>query len=353
LTLNKGKFQLTLNHYRSSYTLTPAGDEARAASLGDARRFLRLLACRHHAVYTIPGWFVGRLWDINPGDGEVIIPSPALGWTASRHARSEGKWSPELENQTLWAARQARIANPAAFPVSDRRWITEVSEAWLHVLTRKRRRETANDDLVPWSRAGLTLAMRIAALRLLFSSMPYGGVSRDFPVANPLSVKTLKPWCPRLQALELLAYSDWHPSVTGRLLFPTAVFRHEGTASFEELTEIHHPDGRRLFLHQPTWLIVRERFWKCLVASYKVFAGVAGIRYISLLCVRDEVCRRLRLSPAGFDNCLTQALEEPVSPDGWHVSIETDVREDQRAGGQLERRPVWVKKIRYTLIGNK
>ena len=192
--------------------------------------------------------------------------------------------------------------------------------------------------------------MRMAALRLLFGGTPYGSESPDILVPQPVSVKTLKPWCPRLQSLELIAYADWHPFVTGRLLFPTAVFRREGDESFKELAAIDHPDGRRLFLHQPSWPQMRNKFWTALADVYRQIAQRMGIRYVSLFDIRDEVCRRLRISPLFFENCLTAALDEPISPFGWQLSVETDIREDVRSGGQLERRPVSVRGVRYSLI---
>jgi hypothetical protein len=331
------------------YTLTSEGEAALVIARRADRAFLRLLATRLHAVYTIPGWFGARLWTINPQGGEVILPSPAPAWKASAAARANNAWGSEQEQETIASARRAQDANAAAFPVSTPEWIAAVSEAWKHVLTRRRRRQT-EDDPLPWTRGGLTLAMRIAALRLLFGGTAYGRASPDILVPQPLSVKTLKPWCPRLQALELIAYTDWHPSVTGRLLFPTAVFRSEADSSFEELPAICHPDGRRLFLHQPSWPAVRERFWATLADVYRQMSQRTGLRYVSLFDVRDEVCRRLRLSSSLFERCLAHALEEPLPAAGWRISVETDVREEMRSGGQRERRPISVGGVPYTII---
>jgi hypothetical protein len=334
------------------YTLTAEGEQALRTGREGPRRFLRLLAVRMHAVYTIPGWFVARLWAINPRQGEVILPAPAHGWAPSEQAQTAGGWTAELEEEARRAARRARTANAAAFPVADDDWVAAVARAWQHVRDRKRRnRREGQADRVPWSRAGLLLAMRMAALDLLFAAAPYPGKAPDIAVDRPLSVKTFKPWCPRLQALELVAYTEWHPAVVGRLLFPTAVFRAEAPPDeYEELPGVCHPDGRRLFLHQPDWPGMRDRFWASLTEVYQGISRRLQARYVSLFDVRDEVCRRLRLSPLGFDDCFERALDESSAGGGWQLSIETDIREDQRAGGQLERRPVYVGKIPYTLV---
>nr|MBC8492804.1 hypothetical protein [Chloroflexota bacterium] len=53
------------------YTLTPAGTEILALN---TRAVYRRLAIKMHKQYTIPGWFIARLWKINPASqGEIIL----------------------------------------------------------------------------------------------------------------------------------------------------------------------------------------------------------------------------------------------------------------------------------------
>jgi hypothetical protein len=331
--------------------LTAAGQVALAVAHSDWHAFLRHLAERMHAVYVVPGWFVNRLWTINPEQGEVVLPAPAAAWSPTSATREAGAWTAELREQTLQAAGLARAASSLAFPVDDADWHEAVRAAWERLRARKRRQANPGPDPVTGSRSGLTLAMRWAALRLLFGPTPFGHRQPDFRGDQPLTPKTFKPWCPRLQALELIGYTDWHPQVTGRLLFPTALFRTSGpTDRFEELPGIRHPDGRPLFLHQPPWQECRARFWQTLVAVYEATFRRVRARYVSLPDVRDEVCRRLRLSPARFDLFLEHALAEVPQEGGWHLSIETDTREDLRTGRGLLRRPVYVRSVPHTLV---
>jgi hypothetical protein len=331
--------------------LTQQGRDALAAARGDWRGFLRCLAERMHDVYVVPGWFVNRLWTINPQQGEVILPAPSAGWSPTRATREARAWTAELRDQTLQAAGSARAANSLAFPVDDANWQDAVRRAWERLRDRKRRQAVSGPDPVTGSRSGLTLAMRWATLRLLFGRAPFPQGEPDFQGERPLTPKTFKPWCPRLQALELIGYTDWHPQVAGRLLFPTALFRTSGAADqFEELPGIRHPDGRPLFLHQPAWEPCRERYWQTLVAVYEETFRRVRARYVSLPDVRDEVCRRLRLSPARFDLFLEHALAEVPQEGGWHLSIETDTREDLRTGRGLLRRPVYVRSVPHTLV---
>ena len=55
------------------HTLTEVGSKALTLSKRDPRMFHRRLAVAMHQLYVIPGWFVARLWQINPdGQGEVV-----------------------------------------------------------------------------------------------------------------------------------------------------------------------------------------------------------------------------------------------------------------------------------------
>jgi hypothetical protein len=331
--------------------LTPDGQEVLKQARTNMRAFLRSLAERMHAVYVIPGWFVSRLWTINPSQGEVILPAPGADWSPSSETSVARAWTSELRDQTLAASALARAANPLAFPVQDQDWHMAVRAAWERLRDRKMRLVVSGLDPVTSSRSGLTLAMRMASLNLLFGRTPVGNGEPDFPAERPLTPKTFKPWCPRLQALEFIGYTDWHPHVSGRLLFPTAVYRARGEPKqFEELPGIHHPDGRALFLHQPAWDSARKRFWQTLVEVYEETFRRVQSRYVSLPDVRDEVCRRLRLSPARFELFLERASQEAPEEGGWHLSLETDMREDLRTGRGLTRRPVYIRAVPHTLI---
>ncbi len=331
--------------------LTLEGQAILEQARTDRRAFLRALAERMQAVYVVPGWFVNRLWTINPSQGEVILPAPGAEWSPSQTTRDARAWTPELSEQTLRTSAQTRATNPLAFPVEDATWCDAVRRSWERLRDRKTRREVREVDPITSSRSGLTLAMRMASLSLLFGCTLVGHSQPDFPCEPPITVKSFKLWCPRLQALELLGYTDWHPQVAGRLLFPTAVFRTPGPSErFERLSGIRHPDGRVLCLHQPAWEGERVRFWQTLVSVYEEGFRRVQSRYISLLDVRDEISRRLRLSPARFESFLERAYHEGVQEGGWHLSLETDSRADLRTGRGLARRPVCIDAVPHTLI---
>ena len=295
------------------HEITPQGQDALTLSHRDACAFRRLLAVKMQQIYVIPGWFIARLWQINPeGQGEVILPAPLEDWRPSSRDWDENTWDETLHTQTLAAAQWARESSPAAFPIRDEDWLSAVRRAWgrLSALTPRSKRKRGSASYSPRSR--LALAMREAGVGLLFDRVPYGADAPDFPDDRPpIYPRTFMGWCPRLETLEMLFYTDWHPQVAGRLLFPTSAFRSSAPKErFELLEDIRRPNDDPLWLHQPTWAVMRESFLNTLISVHQDQATHSGALYVSLLDVRDEVCRQLRLSSLGFDRFLGRAVRE-------------------------------------------
>jgi hypothetical protein len=252
------------------------------------------------AVFIIPGWMVDRLWRINPtGQGEVILPAPPSRWQPRSQPWEDAPWTDDLEAQTQLAASRARAASTSAFPVADQMWLSEVRRFWEHLSSRQPRGRQDGEQPRRYSpRRRLAQAMRRATIRLLFDRVRLGGEDSDYCGSkSPFYLASFEVWCARLLALELLFYTDWHPSIEGQLLFPVALFRSASASrQFECLPEIEHPDERPLCLHQPEWSAWRDRFWQALVDVHRPISQRVRARYVSLLDVRDEVCRQLRLS---------------------------------------------------------
>jgi len=336
------------------HVITPAGQEALTLSRRDDRKFRRLLTVRMQKVYVIPGWFIARLWQINPkGRGETILPTPLDDWRPPSQAWDDNTWNRILRTQTLHAARRAGESSPDAFPIHDGDWLSAVRRAWERLSTLKPRSQRKRGPASYSPRTRLALAMREASVGLLFDRVPYGVDKPDFPADRPpIYLRTFMGWCPRLEALEMIFYTDWHPQVSGRLLFPTSVFRAAGSPEqFEQLREIWHPNGNSLWLHQPTWEVVRELFLNTLIGVHRRQSMRSGALYVSLLDVRDEICRQLRLSSVCFDRFLEQAMHElPAGDFPWSVALETDVLEEQSSGSGQLRRPVYLEQVPHTLI---
>lgn len=348
----------------AKFKLTYQGEEALKIFGRDRKDFLRHLTVQMHKIYIIPGWFVHRLWVINPGgQGEVVIPTPPRDWRPNSRQWEDNNWTDELTIQTKRSFQTIAAVFPGAFPIEEKVWSEKVKKAWDRLSNLKRRTvaqpssEVAGKEKEKMKtytpRRRLAMAMREAAVKLLFSNVPPNGAEPDFGMRRePLLPRTYMAWCPRLESLELMFYTDAHPQIPGRLIFPTSVFRPSApTDMFEQLSTIRNPDDESLWLHQPEWNSIKDSFLRVLVQEHQGAYTRVGSLYVPLLDVRDEVCRQLRLSAACFDDFIEKALRESLSPESrLSISVETDIREDQRSAHRLIRRPVWIGKTPHSLI---
>jgi hypothetical protein len=259
-----------------------------------------------------------------------------------------------MRQQTVTAAQMARKVNASAFPIDDEDWLHAVEVAWRQLGVQRPRGANEAESAVFSPRTRLISAFRSAWINLLFNRAPYKGDVVNFPGDRPpLYPRTFAGWCPRLESLELIFYTDAHPKINGRLLFPVSVFRATAPASsFESLVNFCDPEGNMLWLHQPTWEGIRERFVQTLIAVHRQLSARRGSLYISLLAVRDEVCRQLRISSVMFDEFLEHTLDYLPAPGfSWSIAVETDVREDQASAPAQYRRPVYLNGVPHFLLG--
>lgn len=370
------KFGWLKENGHGSYSLTPEGSEMYEVSR-DERLFRRKLAKKMHDRYVIPGWFVSRLHSLNPqGQGEIVLPSPPKEWQPAQTKWKSSEWTTELSEQVVSSADRVRKFFPGAFPIEDEIWMQLVKDNWENISNRKREKQFSKSkkdsidqrlnagrepEFTP--RARLTQSMREAAINHLFDCfLPYSSLpSKAIQVADfysnkhPIPPRAFSAWCPRLDALELIFYTDFHPLISGRLMFPCGVFRESANyPPFEVITDVIDPHRRNLYLYQPEWRNIREDFSNALLDTYQRYSRKIGALYISLLDVRDEVCRQLKLSSILFDffveAAYRESIEEKTILRNFAISLESDIRAEQSSGYGLLRHPVYIGKIPHSLI---
>jgi hypothetical protein len=351
------------------YVLTSKGEKIITQVLNNDKQFRRILAEKMHKRYIIPGWLVARLLSLNPtGQGEIVLPSPLKQWQPSPRLWEHSKWSDDLTEEVIRSADRAREIFPGSFPINNEEWVREVKDAWnsLSALERRTvakidRRQVQKNEKPKIStfapRGRLTQAMRVAAINLLFAETLPGTKIPDFRTGKkPITPRSFKAWCPRLDELEFIFYTDSIPSISGRLLVPCGAFLNTvPSPPFECLPEVSDPQGRKLWLYQPTWDFIKKNFLETLQDAYRRISQSVGSLYVSLLDVRDEVCRRLRLSSLLFDDLLETAYRETIRENligdrTLSISLESDIRQEQQSGQGLLRRPIYIKGVPHSLI---
>jgi len=351
---------------RGKFLISDPGREIAQEIRTNPKAFRRRLATLLHQRYIVPGWFVSRLHAINPsGQGEVVLPAPPKSEQTERCDWGDNAWASEYEAIAVAAAEQANRAFPGAFPVPTDRWTMELKATWNYLGTlqppvhRKSKRHPAGSKKIATfgARERLVHAMRETAINLLFGVRLQPESPPDFITSKlPVPPRAFRVWCPRLEELEFIFYSDYHPAISGRLLVPCAGFRDSAPCPpFERLAEVKDPEHRPLWLHQPPWENIKERFVGVLVDSYRWQCKKVGAMYVSLLNVRDEVCRRLRLSSELFDVLLDRAYRDAItnSLSGskfLSISLESDITGEQSGAVGLNRRPVYINSVPHSLI---
>jgi hypothetical protein len=163
-------------------------------------------------------------------------------------------------------------------------------------------------------------------------------------------------WCPRLAELGLILYTDSHPQIPGRFIFPVSVFKkNSDMTSFDMLEDIKNPGGEKLFLHHPPDDEGNiKNFLTILYNEHQRFYSRVKSLYVSIMDVRDEVCQQLRISAELFDYFLEMSLPGTKNHNPhthqYTISLESDIREDQGSGYQKLRRPVIINGRPYSLI---
>jgi len=312
------------------------------------------LILKMHELYTVPGWFVNRLWDLNPaGQGEIVIPAPMKSWNPKSKQWEDKEWNRELSEQVSNSLRLINKISEGAFPISEKIWVDEVRRSWDRLSNVKRRNIKEKGVIKTYApRRRLFNAMKEAAVKLLFGNVNPCSKEPDFQIENvPLSTRYYMVWCPRLAELGLIFYTDSHPKIPGRLIFPVSAFRKgDRNLSFKEVSGIKNPSGDSLFLHQPKWKDLNNFSDVLYVEHQGAYSRIKSL-YVSIMDVRDEVCRLLRLSASHFDKFLENTIKESSNNNiNYSVSIESDIREDQGSGYQKLRRPVLVAGKPYSLI---
>lgn len=335
-----------ISRNKKIFQLTELGSDVfNTLSKTDLINYRKEIVSYLHNTFIIPGWFVNRLWELNPNrQGEIIMPAPIKLWAPNSRKWENNNWSNELENVTKSTLAECNKICPGALPIESEDWITNVKKIWdrLSLVYPRRKGGTGNNNELMEKyqpRRRLSNAMKEATINILFNR------DANMSITNPLSFRTFMVWCPRLAELELLWYSDSFLNIPGRLLFPTSVFKENNESeAFEKINNIRDPENRSLYLHR--WSNSAEAFLQALHGVYEKNYLHKRIMYVSILDVRDEFCRKYRISAQRFETLLGNNLRSK----SYAIALETDVREDQTSGSQQLRRPVIINDKFYSLI---
>lgn len=339
-----------------SFMITPKGSRLLEKSSVDLHYFYEMVIIEINKIYVIPSWFIQRLWDINPtNQGLVVIPAPLKNWNPESRKWGDNEWKSEFKEQIHISINKVKSILPYSFPINEEIWIEEVKNVWIKIGNAKPRKfDSTTKALSHYSpRKRLAISMKEASINLLFSNINPKSKIEDFDGAkSPLSPRTYSYWCTRLEELGLINYTDYNQYLPGRIIYPVCSFKDRTYGKdFVEILDFKNNYNIPLKIYRPSWEEIRIKFTDVLFQEYqKIFLRTRSL-YVSIQELRDEVCRVLKLSSTLFDKFIENAFFE--SNKGLfklRISIETDIREDQRNGYQMLRKPVYFNNKVITLI---
>ena len=149
----------------------------------------------------------------------------------------EISWTKELQDMARESANLAKERFPGSFPVEIDNWLKEVEIIWNQLGEAKRKKvarakkgfesKAEKPRVEKFStRRRLSLAMREASVNYLFGNKPPFSARSDFAsLKHPIPPRSFQSWCPILESLEFIFYTDHHSEISGRLIFPCGAFR--------------------------------------------------------------------------------------------------------------------------------
>lgn len=345
---------LKRNKIDNFYSISDEGGKYLELLASKPNKAKDLLLHKTQDVFITPGWFINRLWELNPkGQGQIVIPTPLRSSTLPTRLWDDYKWNPQVAAATEATYNQIQKALPYSFPIEYGLWEKKVEIEYerLGTLKPKTRKRSPHFS----SRKRLSLAMQNVSVKHFFSKInPLTG-ELDLPdnKRSDMTHRAFMIWCPRLEYFNLLVYTDYFDAIPGRLVYPISKFKNlNHYPGYSEKSFIENPESQLLYIYHPSWDDIRDLFITVLYNVYQKLYRDQWIIYISIQDIRDEVCRQLRISPADFEKFLSKSYQCSLRRDiEYSISLETDLRLDMKV--QLNRRGVIVDKKMYTLIAIK
>jgi hypothetical protein len=359
LAKNYHTIDSTIFNEKEVYGISELGISVYQTSLSDKDFFDDTIISQLNKIYSTPGWFVQRLWDLNPdGQGQIIIPSPPKIWNPNRRSWNDNQWSIELNKIVAETYVKIKSVLPTAFPIGLEELCDATEERWVAIGNSKPRKDAAlkekKNEFTPRKR--LALAMREAVIKKWFQNKNPKTLKDDFEAKNdPLHSRTYSYWCSKLEELGLINYTDYNSRIPGRLIYPISTYNSTSNKPefYRVILDVKNLEKKPLLIFKPTFDDdnIRNIFIETLFEEYSRINRKTKSLYISSQDLRDEVCRVLKFSSYLFDLFLEQTVN--FSANGnikYRISLETDIREDQQSRSQMQRKPVYFNKRIISLI---
>lgn len=173
---------------------------------------------------------------------------------------------------------------------------------------------------------------------------------RDFWTAHfltelykcPHSMSTFDLWVYRAKQIGVIHATELHPSVNGKLVYPTSVVLDSiNSDHFHSIYD--YPDNKHLYIHQPSGDRFQDAFVDALVKGYFDSRRAVRSYFINLSPLRELVCLRLKISTLSFEDNLNAVYRLNLSGQlRIRISLEVDKLPEETNAMYMKHEPVMV-----------
>lgn len=156
------------------------------------------------------------------------------------------------------------------------------------------------------------------------------------------SLSSFERWLYRGKQIGILYATDFYPSFTGRIVYPTALVI-DSTKSSDFVQVYDYRDGKKLYIHEPNWDVIQEKYVDALVESYFDLRRSNRSYFINLLSLREIVCYKLKIPEFLFERYLDRAYKLNLAGQlKVKISLEVDKLPEETSAIYLKREPVMI-----------
>ncbi len=163
----------------------------------------------------------------------------------------------------------------------------------------------------------------------------------------PYSMTSFDMWGYRARQIGIIQATESYPFTNGKVVYPTSVVLNKVQSS--DFTEIFtYPDGKRLFIHQPTLgdekiSPYQNKFVDTLVKGYFDLKRQVRYHFINLASLREIVCLRLKISMHTFEETLNEIYRLNLSGQlKIRISLEVDKLPEETSAMYMKHEPVMI-----------
>lgn len=150
-------------------------------------------------------------------------------------------------------------------------------------------------------------------------------------------------WAYRGKQVGVLQATEFYPNFNGKVVYPLSILSASAKSSdFKKL--FTYPDDNRLYVHEPSWSSIKEKFIDSLFNAYFDVRESARSYFVNLLSVREIVCYSMKISEYSFDAFLGNAYKLSLNQTlkRIRISLEVDKLPEETSAIYLRRTPVMV-----------